>query len=250
MKRITTMLCALALAVCFCTAAAAASLDWDSAVAWLNEKEKIYSYGPELFEKTASQAPDEDEATLWEISCGAQLPEERAAASAALVKELFPDGDPSRWEEVNGFFPTGTYVPRQLVAVNALFNAVTEFMRIEDGKYTAAWLMKEFVKSSRARVIFIDNMPEEFRETLDSLLAQVNMGGAWESSKVQGPYPFVPKYGGVRTTAYAADYGLQFMDGMCGVARSTGFGYFGWDRANGRLYRLVDHSEGDMRYKE
>lgn len=248
MKKITAILCVLALVACFCGAASAASMDWDTLVTQMEEKEKVYSVGPEFFEKMAEQAPDENEVTLWKLSCSAKLPEERAAASAALVKGLFPEGNPSRWEEVNGFFPTGTYVPRQLVAVNALFNAVMEFMRLEDGKYTAAWLMKEFVKSSRARVIFIDNMPEAFRETLDELLAQVYMGGAWESSKIQGPYPFVPVYGGKCTTTYAIDHHLQFMDGLCGVARSTGSGYYGWDREKGYIYRIVDFGDTDPKF--
>ena len=94
-------------------------------------------------------APAGSDAELFALSMNAPSAETRAAAGAALVKKWFPDGDPANWEKVNGFMSAGSYVPRQIVAVNALYNAVTALSELPDGKYAAAWLMTRFASTSR-----------------------------------------------------------------------------------------------------
>ena len=227
----------IALLCCALPAAAADPAGWDKFVEREMAREKIREEGPAYFSRTALLAPEGSDIDLWQMSCAAPTQEVRAAAASALVKKWFPDGDPANWEAVRGFFPASSYVPKQIVAVNALFNAVDALARSEEGKYAAAWLMMRFASSSRAKLLFIEEMPEYFRKVLDELIAEVKMPGDWSSKRIEGPYPFVPSYDGVRTINYAITNGLQFVDGAGGLAS---FGSYAWDRANGRIYKVED----------
>lgn len=238
MKKLIALMTAAVLAAAFCGTAFAGD-DWDTLVAQMESRQKIKTEGPAFLAQIALLAPSGSDRELWELSCSAPAVQTRAAASAALVKKWFPEGDPANWQQVKGFFPPSSYVPRQIVAVNALFNAVTALSQMPEGKYAAAWLMRQFAQSSMGKLIFIDNMPAPFRKTLDELIAETGMGGYWASSKIEGPYPFVPVYGGVRTYDYAVSRGLQFLDGFGGVSVS---GPYAWDRARGAVYRIVDPS--------
>ena len=246
MKKLFALTAAL-LAAAFCGTAFAGG-DWGTLVAQMESREKIKREGPAFFAQTALLAPQVSGRELWELSCSAPDPQIRAAASAALVKKWFPEGDPANWRQVNGFFPPASCVPRQIVAVNALFNAVTALSQMPEGKYAAAWLMQRFAQSPMGRLIFIDNMPAPFRKTLDELIAETGMGGCWDSSKIEGPYPFVPVYDGVRTFDYAASRGLQFLDGFGGICSSSG--PYAWDRARGAVYRIADPSVNRIWYKD
>ncbi|MPM96101.1 hypothetical protein SDC9_143258 [bioreactor metagenome] len=73
------------------------------------------------------------------------------------------------------------------------------------------------------------------------------MGGDWTSDKIEGPYPFVPVYNGVRTYDYAVSRGLQFLDGFGGISAS---GPYAWDRARGTVYRIVDPSANTIWEKD
>ncbi|MBQ9882504.1 MAG: hypothetical protein IJM42_07855 [Synergistes sp.] len=228
------------LTVLLCSALPAAAADpagWDEFVEREMAREKIREEGPGYFSRTALLAPEGSDAELWQLSLAAPTPEVRAAAACALVNKWFPDGDPANWEAVRGFLPASSYVPKQIVAVNALFNAVDALRYSQEGKYAAAWLMMRFASSSRAKLLFIEEMPQYFRNVLDELLAEVKMPGDWSSKKIEGPYPFVPLYDGIRTVNYAITNGLQFIDGTGGLAS---FGYYAWDRANGLVYRVED----------
>lgn len=234
-----------ALAAVFCGAVLAA--DWDAFVAQMESRGKIKSEGPAFLERIALLAPEGSERELWELSCSAPSLQTRAAASTALVKKWFPEGDPANWQRVTGFFPPSSYVPKQIAAVNALFNAVTALSQMPDGKYAAAYLMRQFAQSSMGKLVFIGNMPAQFRKTLDSLIAETDMGGDWTSDKIEGPYPFVPVYNGVRTYDYAVSRGLQFLDGFGGISAS---GPYAWDRARGTVYRIVDPSANTIWEKD
>ena len=240
MKKFIALAAAALVAMSGTPSAAPADTCWDEFVAREAEREKIHAEGPEYFSKIALLAPQGGDAELWRLSCSAPTQEMRAAASAALVKKWFPGGDPANWESVTGFFPSSSFTPKQLVAVNALFNAVDALSRVEGGKYSAAWLMTRFAKSSRAKLCFIDEMPEYFRKVLDDLIAETKMPGDWSSSRIAGPYPFVPLYGGERSMSYATANGLQFLDGAGAVAN---FGPYAWYRARGFVYRIVDRSD-------
>lgn len=239
-KKLFASVMLLALLACAQPAAAADPAGWDEFVEREAAREKIREEGPAVFSRTALLAPQGSDYDLWQLSCAAPTAEVRAAAACALVEKWFPEGDPANWQEVSGFFPGSSFVPKQIYAVNALFNAVDALMRVEGGKYAAAWLMMRFASSSRAKLYFIEEMPEYFRSVLDELIAEVKMPGDWSSKKTEGPYPFVPSYDGVRSVNYAITNGLQFIDG---AGRLSSFGSYAWDRARARIYEVVDPNE-------
>ena len=183
MKKIIAALAAALVAVFSC-GAAFADAEWDAFVAEMESRMKIKEEGEPVYTRIALLAPAGGDAELFDLSMNAPSVETRAAAGAALVKKWFPDGDPANWEQIEGFTSPGSYVPRQIVAVNALYNAVTALAELPDGKYAAAWLMTRFGSTSRAKLIFIDSMPAQFRETLDRLIAETGMPGAWETPRV------------------------------------------------------------------
>lgn len=242
MKKLAVALAAVVMLFNLC-GSAPADEKWDSFVAEMEARIKIKEEGKAIFNSFAMLAPEGDAVALWRISCGDGDARRRAAASSALVQKWFPGGDPAEWEQVNGFFPSNSYVPMQIVAMNALFNAVEALSELPDGKFAAAWLMLRLGESSRGKLLFVDTMPARFREVLDRLVAETSMPGDWQSSRIEGPYPFVPVYNGTVLFDRAVTEGYQFLDGHGGLAAN---GPYAWDRANGYLYRVVDPSEFDI----
>lgn len=246
MKKIIAALAA-ALVALFSCGAAFADAEWDAFVAEMESRMKIKEEGEAAYTRIALLAPAGSDAELFALSMNAPSAETRAAAGAALVKKWFPDGDPANWEKVNGFMSAGSYVPRQIVAVNALYNAVTALSELPDGKYAAAWLMTRFASTSRAKLIFIDSMPAPFRETLDRLIAETGMPGAFETTRVEGPWPFVPVFNGWVRRERAITEGYQFLDGYGGAAPN---GPYAWDRAHGYVYKVYDPSDVDFDFDD
>ena len=237
---------ALIVSLAFCGACitgqeAWADSQWDQFVAQMDNQSKIKNSG-EIVTQLAAQAPQVSSAELWKLSCSAPTPQQQASASLALVARLFPDGDPSQWQQVSGFFPPSSYVPTQLVAVNALFNAVTAMTQMPEAVFGAAWLMNRFSQSSAGMLTFIDNMPQHFRTTMNSLIAQTGLQGIWTSSTIEGPWPFVPVFEYTITDSIAFSNNYQFLNGFGQLA---GFGSYAWDRARGNLYKVVSGGEGN-----
>lgn len=241
MKKFIAALAAVLVAAFSC-GAAFADAEWDAFVAEMESRMKIKEEGEAAYTRIALLAPAGSDAELFELSMNAPSVETRAAAGAALVKKWFPDGDPANWEQIEGFASPGSYVPRQIVAVNALCNAVAALTELPEGKYAAAWLMTRFGSTSRAKLIFIDSMPAQFRETLDRLIAETGMPGAWETTRVEGPWPFVPVFNGWVRRERAITEGYQFFDGF---AKAAPNGPYAWDRAHGFVYRVYDPSDVD-----
>ncbi|MDO4988401.1 MAG: hypothetical protein Q4E17_05200 [Synergistes sp.] len=240
MKKISAVLLTIGLSLMLCTASCASEETWDTFVYRMECREKIESVGKPYFEQTALLAPQGNIYQLWKISCSDSVPERRASASAALVKALFPDGDPSRWQEVSGFFPQGSYIPKQLIAVNALFNAIIELGRAEgDGKFAAAYLLKQFGKSSAGRLYFIDTTTEEIRKAVDTITAETNMPGDWSTTEIKGTMPFVRYFDGARTRDYVEFNKMQYIDGSGRISEN---GLYAWDRRTGRIYIIAERS--------
>lgn len=236
MKKVIAALAA-ALVALFSCGAAFADAKWDAFVADMESRLKIKEEGEAAYTRIALLAPAGSDAELFRLSMNAPSVETRAAAGAALVKKWFPDGDPANWEQISGFTSPGSYVPRQIAAVNALYSAVAALTELPEGKYAAAWLMTRFGSTSRAKLIFIDSMPARFRETLDRLIAETGLPGAWETTRLEGPWPFVPVFNGGVSRERAITEGYQFFDGF-GMAAPNG--QYAWDRANGFVYKVYD----------
>ena len=215
---------------------ALAASDWDSFVAQMESEQRLKTDGPVIVAQVAQMDPQATDKELWNLSCNAPSVETRAAASVALVNKLFPSGDPSRWQEVQGFFPPQSYIPLQLVAVNALYNAVTALSQMPNGKLGAAYLMTLFGKSAIGKLYFIDNMPAQFRKTMDTLVAETPLAGDWSSETVEGPWPFVPAENfNICTSAVQANSDFQYLNAMGQIAKT---GPYAWDRVTGGVYKV------------
>ena len=235
MRRYFAVVFALML-VC-CAVPAFAAQNWDEFAARMEMKQQIKDKGPQIMAQVAAQAPALSDKELWKLSCSAPDVQQQAAASVALINKWFPNGDPSQWQQVTGFFPQTSYVPRQIVAINVLFNAVTALSQTPDGKMAAAYLLEMFQKSSLGMITFIGTMPAQFRKTLDALAADTGMiPEMWESKTIEGPYPFVPVYNGYTTYDRAVERNYQFIDGWGGIAAN---GSYAWDRAHGYIYQVA-----------
>lgn len=244
MKKIITIFAVCIATAAFAFPAFAASQDWDQFVASMQQRENIKTTGPQILAQVSAQAPAVSDKELWKLSCSAPTAEQQAAASVALVNRWFPNGDPSQWEKVNGFFPPSSYTPLQIVAVNALFNAVTALSQIPDGKYAAAYLMNTFSQSALGMITFIETMPAPFRKTLDSLIAETGMQPEkWASTTIEGPYPFVPVYNWYTTYSNAVSNNFQFLNGWGGIA---GSGPYAWDRVHGYIYQIMESGDNNF----
>ena len=239
-----TFVIAVMVLTAFWALPALAASDWDSFVAQMESEQRLKTDGPVIVAQVAQMAPQATDKELWNLSCNAPSVETRAAASVALVNKLFPSGDPSRWQEVQGFFPPQSYIPLQLVAVNALYNAVTALSQMPNGKLGAAYLMTQFGKSAIGKLYFVDNMPSQFRKTMDTLVAETPLAGDWSSETIEGTAQIVPVYNNVIVASAVQDNNnFQFINGMGLVANE---GPYSWDRAHGYIYKLV-RSDGSTK---
>ena len=127
-----------------------AASDWDTFVAEMEKKEKIKDTGAAIVADMLDIAPGGTETELWQKLWNGE-PRWRAAAAVALISRMFPDGDPSRWQEVSGFAPRQSVQPRQLIAMDAFFVAVDSLSRIPDGIWGSAYLLDLFGKSGMGK---------------------------------------------------------------------------------------------------
>ena len=97
-----------------------AATDWDTFAAQMEKRDKIKVTGEAVLNDMRSIAPEGSEENLWRMLWNGET-RSRAAAAVALVDRMFPDGDPSRWQEVSGFLPNRGVQPRQLVCNGRAF---------------------------------------------------------------------------------------------------------------------------------
>ena len=145
-----------------------AASDWDTFVAEMEKKEKIKDTGAAIVADMLDIAPGGTETELWQKLWNGE-PRWRAAAAVALISRMFPDGDPSRWQEVSGFAPRQSVQPRQLIAMDAFFVAVDSLSRIPDGIWGSAYLLDLFGKSGMGKVMFIEEIPEGMDRVIISM---------------------------------------------------------------------------------
>jgi hypothetical protein len=178
----------------------------------------------------------------WRDLVGGQgSAEERAGNALALVERLFPDGDPSRWEEVKGFWLPSD-VPLPLAALDAVFYGAKALLSMQDGR--APWLARSLVEalasSDRARTVAFRTAPAEVRGLLEDLAVQAPPPpvGGWPSGIARGNLPFAHAVSGWITESRATMQGMAFLNAS-GVPVG-GMGLYAWDRERGRLYRVLD----------
>lgn len=199
----------------------------------------IESNGASVLAGLSAEAPkNATERELWEQLSSSE-PRARAAAGVAMVEKMFPDGDPSRWNEVSGFLTAGGKEPRQLAAMDGLFTAVIELDKMDGGVWGAASLLQRFGKSAAGRVAFIDEAPRELRAAIDDVVARTGLSGDWSSKKVCGTMPILSGFEGYTTDGEVQARGMRYLDGYGSLA---GNGTMAWDRNNGKIYGIMSNS--------
>lgn len=216
-----------------------AATDWDTFAAQMEKRDKIKVTGEAVLNDMRSIAPEGSEENLWRMLWNGET-RSRAAAAVALVDRMFPDGDPSRWQEVSGFLPNRGVQPRQLVAMDGLFVAVLALKELPDGVWGAAYLLDNFGKSGIGKVKFIDEIPADLKEAIAEIVAETGIPGDWSSSMIRGRMPLLPSYRGAISRDTADSRNMQYLDGYGALAAN---GRYAWDRDNGYVYDVVDGAD-------
>ncbi len=172
---------------------------------------------------------------------GEGTPGEVAADALVLVEGLFPGGDPSRWEDVKGFWLPAD-VPLPLAALDAVFYGAIALLEMPDDR--APWLARGLVESlaasDRARTVAFRTAPAEVRAFLEKLAEQAPPPpvGGWPTGRAVGKLPFAHAVSGWITETRATMQDMTFLN-AAGVPVG-GRGGYAWDRERGRLYRVLD----------
>ena len=240
MKKIITIALLAALAA-FIAAPAFAAADWDEFVGRMQQREKIRETGAAVLNDIRGLEPSGSELEIWGRLWSGDA-KWRAAAALALIDRIFPNGDPSKWEEVSGFIANGSRRPRQLAAMDGLFVAVAALRELPDGVWASAALLDQFGKSAMGKVKFIDEIPRGMREVIDDVIAQTGLPGDWTSKKIRGAMPLLPVYRGYITRDIADSRQMQYLSGFGAIA---GNGNYAWDRDRGCVYEVIDDSFDD-----
>ena len=217
---------------------ALASSEWDAFAAEQANKEMIKEKGASVLTELRAAAPSGTEEELWKMLFTGDA-RSRAAAGLALADRIFPDGEPSRWAEVSGFFSHRSVQPRQLAAMDGLFTAVSAMRELPDGVYASALLLGSFGKSAAGRLKFIDDIPKELRTVIDDVISKTGMKGDWSSEKIRGKMPLMPLYRGYITRNRADSDNMQYLDGLGSLASN---GRYAWDREKGYIYEIIEDS--------
>jgi hypothetical protein len=190
----------------------------------------------------AGQAGEGSPIERWRrLVRGEGTPQSRAADAVALSEALFPGGDPSRWEEVKGFWLPAE-VPLPLAALDAVFYGAEALLSMQDERapWLARFLVEALASSDRARTVAFRTAPAEVRDLLDELSAKAPPPpvGGWPSGTALGALPFARGVSGWITETRATMYNMTFLNAS-GVPVG-GMGPYAWDRERGRLYRVID----------
>jgi len=214
-----------------------AASDWDTFTAEMEKRSKIKDTGAAIVADMREIAPQGTDIELWN-KLWEGGPRWRAAAAVALIDRIFPQGDPSRWEEVSGFASGRSVQPRQLIAIDALFVAVDSLRQMPDGIWGSAYLLQQFGKSGWGKVMFIEEIPYGFDQTLKDVISTTGLTGDWSIKRIRGKMPLLPIYRGYITRNGADSRNLQYLDGYGSIASN---GRYAWDRDRGYIYEVVDN---------
>jgi hypothetical protein len=233
----------LVLAISLSPAPVFAASDWDTFTAEMEKRSKIKDTGAAVIADMLDIAPQGTEAELWNKLWDGE-PRWRAAAAVSLINRVFPQGDPSRWQEVSGFVPQRSVQPRQLLAMDALFVAVDSLRQIPDGVWGSAYLLYLFGKSGMGKVMFIEEIPEGMDKVLNDVISVTGLPGDWSIKKIRGRLPVLPIYRGYITRDTADSRNMQYLDGYGSIASN---GRYAWDRDRGYVYEVIeDRYERDI----
>ncbi|HON33574.1 MAG TPA: hypothetical protein PL052_01670 [Synergistales bacterium] len=170
-------------------------------------------------------------------------PEQRAANGLKLVEELFPGGDPARWDKVSGFWP-GPMIPKPLAAFDAVFFTVIALLELD--RPEAPWMAQDLLQalrgSSAAALLALRTAPEEYLRIVEALEKGTGLPplGGWPRGKIRGRLPFAHPVRSVITETHAQSRDMQFLNS---AGQPASAGPYAWDRDRGRVYRVVEPSD-------
>ncbi|MEG1641651.1 MAG: hypothetical protein RR272_00915 [Synergistaceae bacterium] len=225
------------------TSEAAPKQTWDEFVAKMEKKEKIETVGLPVLEQYKANPVSGSELELWN-KLWESSNAEKSRVAVTLISQMFPDGDVSRWEEIDGFIEHATLRPRQLLALDALFVAISSLSTNDKDIWAASYLLQQFSKSSAGNLKFIAEMPEGLRPTIDKIIAVTGLTGVWETTKTTGKMPLLPAYQGTITRSLADDRNMTYLDGFGRIASN---GSYAWDRDRGYLYKVKEDTNRESK---
>jgi len=236
MTRIKTMLAVLMLAALPVCASAALMTDtdkrWEELGAAAERRAEGRKQAQALEEKLNSAAVSAPLFSLWKTMVND--PPRRLVSAWSILHSCVPDGDSSRWAEVN-YFELPSETPRAFMVIDALYAALTELPKQEGGVWLAEELLRQFSKSSRGRYDFLGICPQPVADALARIKSETGMIGQWKPRQVMGTLPIARPVSGVISYTKAQNEDMQFLDGA-GIPASNGF--YAWNRKTGKIYRI------------
>lgn len=176
--------------------------------------------------------------TIRDLSKPAKI---RSSNGLALVHNLFPGGDPKRWDEVSGL-----WLPQVVSKPLAAFDAVyyTSIALLELDEAAAPWLaqrlMEDLRSSSRAALLALRTAPLEYPDLVSRLESRTGLTpvGGWPAADTSGNLPFAHAVSYFVTQDFAMMQDMVFLNASGQPVSGTG--PFAWDREKGRVYRVVE----------
>jgi hypothetical protein len=214
---------------------------WEELVEVYGEKAERQPEVKALHGELVSEAGELEGVTLWKKIVDPATPaRQRAACGLKLTEELFPDGNPGRWDEVSGFWYS-SMVPKPLAAFDAVYYTIIGLLGLDDAAapWLARQLLVEMKGSSRAVHLALREAPVEYETILVRLEEATGLPpvGGWPAGKLTGRLPFARPVRFYVSEDHAMMEGMTFLNNS-GVPAS-GMGPFAWDRENGAIYRVA-----------
>ncbi|GAB6281088.1 MAG: hypothetical protein STSR0007_12490 [Thermovirga sp.] len=189
-----------------------------------------------------SEAEDLEPIDLWRSIRDLNKPAKiRSSNGLALIRNLFPGGDPGRWDEISGlWFPQ--LVSKPLAAFDAVYYTSIALLELDESAapWLAQRLMEDLRSSPRAAFLALRTAPLEYLDLVSRLESRTGLTpiGGWPAAETSGKLPFAHAASSFVTQNYAMMNGMVFMN-ISGQPVS-GTGPFAWDREKGRVYRVVE----------
>ena len=180
-----------------------------------------------------SRVTNEPLMRLWRKAVGRDE-QARLEAAWSILRVWCPEGDASRWAEVD-YCELPSETPRPLMVIDALYSALIELRKTEAGVWLANELLREFSRSSHGRYDFLGVCPAPVAAAMEDIVARTGMIGLWKPRQVVGRLPIARPVSGSVSDSYAMDQGMQFLDG---AGRPANNGFYAWDRKSGNIYRV------------
>lgn len=221
---------------------------YDDLLAIYQAREKAYMARKELEHNLLSISEKKEPLELWLSLQDERLSDmQRAANGLLLIEKVFPEGDPTRWSDVKGFFMP-KMVPRSLVALDGVFYTVIALLNLdkEPCSWFACFLMEELKNSKGAASLAMRNAPAEYEKITAKISERTGYApvGGWPGGKIVGELPFAHPVRGYITPERAMFKDMVFLNAS-GVKTSSQ-GPYAWDRKRGKIYNVILLEEEEL----